>query len=60
MKNKSAFSFLEGKDFTAFRNYFPNSFAELGVFEFENFFVVRSAQDYNSGPPPPSSAPSGD
>lgn len=49
MKNKSAFFLLEGKDFTAFRNYFPNSFAELGVFEFENFFVVRSAQDYNSG-----------
>lgn len=60
MKNKSAFFFLEGKDFTAFRNYFPNSFAELGVFEFENFFVVRSAQDYNSEQPPPSSAPSGD
>ena len=60
MKNKFAFSLLEGKDFAAFRNYFPNSFAELGVFEFENFFVVRSAQDYNSGQPPPSSAPSGD
>ena len=31
MKNKFAFFFLEGKDFAAFRNYFPNSFAELGV-----------------------------